>query len=352
MVPRNAGRPRKLWELYTILCIIRMRIRADRTNMASRHNTLRGRLADQYNDLLPRACSYCESMTDFPHGSVKQEVLCISPSGASFRPDISIWRNGELLASIEVVDTNLSGQALKAQTTIPNAFYFHVDGRFWCSPECWEWQHGRGPGSAEVNLESFGRKIEPLDRVCALPQCELCGRLFIETKYPNIQLLDWESTSGSDCIECAVQRLEGAQYKSPGEVMDGITVPEISDDVLGKFLALSDSVFWAMVWHNRASNPNQEQAWNDESETAKRLDDIEKAFDEGEWERGARLLSAIGAPAWSADRDDDKPLYAWDPDNCRRTADAWIRLRAWRVAQLPIDLQKLYLERRFAQDCI
>ena len=49
--------------------------------MASRHNTLRGRLADQYNDLLPRACSYCESMTDFPHGSVKQEVLCISPSG-------------------------------------------------------------------------------------------------------------------------------------------------------------------------------------------------------------------------------------------------------------------------------
>lgn len=317
--------------------------------MTSRHTKLQNRLADQYNDLLPRTCSYCESWTEFPRGVVKQEAICISPSGVSFRPDISIWINGKLLASIEVIDTNLSDLALKAQTTIPNAFYFHVDGRFWCSPECWEWQHGRGPGSAEINWQRF-RKTEPIPRFSPLPKCELCGRLFIETKYPNVQLLDWESTSGLDCIECAVQHLEGAQYKSPGEVMDGITVPKNSDDVLDKFLALSDSVFWAMVWHNRASKPNQERAWNDESETAKRLDDIEKAFDKGEWERGARLLSAIGAPKWSADRDDDKPLYAWDPDNCRRTAEAWIRLREWRVAQLPFDLQELYLKRRFAQD--
>ncbi len=307
--------------------------------MASRHNILQSRLTTQYNDLPPRACFYCESRTDFPRGLVKKEASCVNPSGVSFRPDVSIWSNGALLATIEVIDTNLSDLALDAQTTIPNAFYFHVDGRFWCSPECWQWQHGRGPGSAEVNESRFNRKTEPLERVCALPQCEYCQRLFLETRYPAIQLVDWEAPSGPICIECAVQHLEGAQYKTPGKCMDGNTMPESSDDVLGNFLALSDAVFWAMVWHNRASEPNEAQ--NDESATARCLDDIENAFDEGEWEQGARLLSPIGAPAWSFDRDDERPLYAWDPDNCRRTAEAWIRLRAWRVTQLPVDLREL-----------
>ena len=307
--------------------------------MTTRHNALQSRLVDQYKDLPSRLCSYCESRIDFPRGLVKRESSYISPSGISFRPDISVWSNGALLATIEVVDTNLSDLALKAQAEIPNAFYFHVDGRFWCSPECWEWQHGRGPGSAEVSESRSGRKPEPLERVCALPQCEYCARLFIETNYPAIQVEDWELNNGPICIECAVQRFEGAQYKSPSECMNGITTPEGDDDVFGHFLALCDAVFWARVWHDRAGETNE--AWGDESPTAKRLDDIEKAFDECEWNRGAKLLSAIGAPQWSMDRDNESPFYAWDPDNCRRTAEAWIRLREWRVKQLPVDLQKL-----------
>ena len=172
-----------------------------------------------------------------------------------------------------------------------------------------------------------------------MASCSMCGRLFTETAYPAIQVTDFEAADGPDCLECAVQHPK-VQYKTPGECMDGITIPEGDDDVRGKFLALCDAVFWAEVWHNRARELGNDESATDESATAKRLDDIEQAFDKGEWNRGARLLSPIGAPAWSSDRE-ARPLYAWEPDNCRRVAEAWIRLRTCRVRQLPEDLQKL-----------
>ena len=256
-----------------------------------------------------------------------------------FRPDISLVSGGELLATIEVVDTNLSERALNAETKVAQAYYFHVDGRCWCSPECWQWQHGRGPGSGGHSPE-WRRASDPLPRVSTLPRCEICDRWFMATAYPNIRLYDWaDSTQEERCLECAVQYLDGAQYKDPGECIDGNTIPSGSDDVRGNVLALADAVFWAMVWRERTAKPNS--ARYDESATTQRLDEIEAAFTAGEWEHGAQLLAPIGAPAWSMERDEESPLYAWDPNNCRRTAEAWKELRTWRVKQLPEDLQPL-----------
>ena len=167
-------------------------------------------------------------------------------------------------------------------------------------------------------------------------RCEYCDRPFQEVEYPKIQLVDWESPGGPCCAACAVQHLEGTQWSSPG----GILNPKGSDDVGGRLHALFESVFWAMVW-DRRSRKSSEQLRADETATVKALDAIEQAFNEGNWEQGVDLLRPIGAPVWSPYRDEEKPLFAWAADNCRRTAQAWSRLRTWRVGQLPSDLQRL-----------
>ena len=172
-------------------------------------------------------------------------------------------------------------------------------------------------------------------------RCEYCERPFSATPYPDIKLVDWESPSGYICIECAIQHLDGSQYKDPGECMAGATVPG-DQDVRGSFLALTDAVFWAMVWTKRANEDQRDTPPNyDESATSRQLNAIHQALDRGDWEGGAALLAPIGAPPWSADRDQENPLYAWERENCRRTAAAWARLREWRAAQLPPDLQSL-----------
>ncbi len=357
--------------------------------MPTKHDALRNKLAREYLPVSTPRCEYCQSATRFPSGHVEVEAYCVSHSGARFRPDLSVWDGRNLLATVEVIDTNRPCKdVLVAQGELPNAFYFDVEGGFWCSPECWEWSLGEGPGTAD--LDGFGRR-KPLARVCELPKCTLCRRLFIATGYPDIKLFDWEGSDGPDCIECAIQHLDGSQYKSPGECMDGATVPTGPNDIKGLFLALTDAVFWAKVWSFRMReqleivhegfpdgdftacgidrrnsqeglvatldissvtceecSPTQTwpQTWprSDESATERQLDGIERAFDSGDWQHGAELLASIGAPQWSADRDNDSPLYAWEPNNCHRTAEAWVRLREWRVTQLPSDLRDLYAD--------
>ena len=71
-----------------------------------------------------------------------------------------------------------------------------------------------------------------------------------------------------------------------------------------------------------------------------RLYGVERVFNSEQWEHGASLLAAIGAPAWSADRI-EPPLFAWELDNCRRSAVAWVRLVGWHKTQLPCDLRPL-----------
>ncbi len=107
----------------------------------SRHDTFRDDLFESYPPR-PRSCDNCKKTSTFPAGVVKKEKNCIMPSGVSIRPDISIWNGNDIVATLEVIDTNVSGAALEAERGIPNAFFFHVEGYFWCSPWCYQWAHG------------------------------------------------------------------------------------------------------------------------------------------------------------------------------------------------------------------
>ena len=293
----------------------------------TRHTQLQGIIATGAFKVF--TCHYCEGLHSLPEGEMRKEATLVMPDGTRTRPDVSIWRDDRCLATVEIIDTNLSSQALEAQRRSPTqSVYVHVDGEWWCSAECYEWDKA------------------DLDRVCPLPHCECCGRLFIEVAYPNVRLYDWE-VGESVCLECGVQHLDGSQYKSPGQCMNGVTPDgkhlmweeDEAPEVLKRFYKLCDAVFWSMVWTNREANPNE--AWKDESATTFRLGTVEAAMDAGDWEKATELLAPIGAPGWSLDRDNSNPLCAWDPGNCRRTATAWQRLKQWRISRLPLHLRPL-----------
>lgn len=316
----------------------------------TKHDALRDRLTREYGSWPSMTCLYCEHVVTFPIGlEVKKEVGVTSPAGVRFRPDVSVWGEEEsLIATIEIVDSNPPRtDVVSAQYELSNAFYISIEAgglNFWCSPECWQWSHGEGPGSDE--MDDFARHTasgrlsrKPLPRICELPRCGGCD-VFLPK--PAIAFHNWESPGYLYCLECSARHLDGSQqYKSPTECMAGITVPEGPDDVESQFLALCDAVFWAKVWYERVRGENRSWQDSDETATSSRLDEIEQAFEAEEWESGARLLAAIGAPSWSADRDDRNPLYAWKPENCRRTAIEWGRLREWRVTQLPPNIRSL-----------
>ena len=65
---------------------------------------------------------------------------------------------------------------------------------------------------------------------------------------------------------------------------------------------------------------------------------VNAAFNHKEWNRGADLLSPIGAPGWADYLDEAELLLAFRPDNCRRTAAAWKRLLSHRLEHLPKEL--------------
>ena len=289
---------------------------------STRHDRLRDNLAATYGSL-QRTCDYCETDVNFPPGKVEVEHQCVGLSGNRYRPDLSIWVDGGLIATLEVIDSHSpTSDVLAAEAELPAAFYWTVKGDFWCSSDCYRWS-------------KEGRK-----RALAIPCCEYCERPFAATAFPEERFFDWESPSGEICAECIVRYLGGSQYKPPGETMDGNTVPTGGEDVRGLILALADAVFWAGVWASRAQEESPINSRRNEATTVTQLAAIERAFDSDEWEMGSRLLSPIGAPDWSADRA-DPPLFAWAPDNCRRTAVLWERLREWRAAQLPQSLRRL-----------
>ena len=96
------------------------------------------------------------------------------------------------------------------------------------------------------------------------------------------------------CIECAA-RTSGGQWRSPGELALGTPegrIPGPDANVLNLFLSFSDADFWAMVWTNRTSKPGE--ARSPETATAIRLNQVEAAFDSGDWNTGEELLQPIG----------------------------------------------------------
>ena len=283
----------------------------------SKHDYLIYQLRQEY-PLAPRTCDYCEIDIVFPKGDAIPERRT-----GNFRPDISIRQQERLLAIIEVIDKNPPDQPkLAAQEKLPNAYYFHVDGGFWCSPWCWQNQY--------------------IERLCPMPECAQCERLIYTLGFGTHGLVDWnggDGFGGAVCLECAASRSDG-QWRTPGDIALGDPedrMPTANSTVVELFLSFSDADFWAMVWTNRTTQLSEARR-RDETETSTRLDQVEAAFRQWDWDNGERLLQPIGAPLW--DRSPNSPaLFAWNHDNCVRTALAWRKLREHRIRSLPLSIQ-------------
>ncbi len=138
---------------------------------STRHDRLRDNLAATYGSL-QRTCDYCETDVNFPPGKVEVEHQCVGLSGNRYRPDLSIWVDGGLIATLEVIDSHSpTSDVLAAEAELPAAFYWTVKGDFWCSSDCYRWS-------------KEGRK-----RALAIPCCEYCERPFAATAFPEERFL-------------------------------------------------------------------------------------------------------------------------------------------------------------------
>ena len=287
------------------------------------HDEVRDRIAREYFSLPPLNCRFCKYERPLTVDGISRVVT--EHSHRQFRADVgALDSKGQVVAVVEVVNTNPpTEQILAAQSELESAFYVTLDAledgfSGYCSPFCW------------TNRKD--ENVSPWD----VPTCESCERPFHTLEFPY-ELMDWENPGYPVCIECAAETSHG-QWRSPGELALGEPedkIPCPNATVLDLFLSFSDADFWAMVWTKRTTDPSEPR--NSEQDTSARLDQVEAAFDEGDWNCGQRLLQPIGAPQWG--RPTGPPLYAWDHDNCVRTALAWRRLRNHRLSCLPPVIQ-------------
>ena len=183
------------------------------------------------------------------------------------------------------------------------------------------------------------------------PRCDTCNGYFHANRLSGAVFLDWNNPYYPFCIHCAASVSDGTtQWRSPGELAGGAPrewIPSKDSDSVSLLLAYCDAAFWAMVWEQRVEKLDKTEQYTDERNTqaenanAARLPLINTAFAAGQWEKGAALLSPIGAPGWAAYPGETERLLAWRPDNCRGTAVAWERLKAHRLEQLPLELSRI-----------
>ena len=296
----------------------------------TKHDEIRDKVATEYHVLPPLCCKVCKQTVDFP---AAQEVVTEfryvdQVSGVTFRADIAAKnKDNNIVAIIEVVDSHPPREeVVRAQAQFTNAFYVKIDafsdGDFkgWCNTQCWQYR----------DKQFFS----------PLPACDLCGEVF----YGRMSFHDWaDDPHVAHCLRCAASRSDTPQWHDPGQVLNGdaAILPPIPGPVELIFLAWSNANFWSMVWNQRAEYENE--AWYDETETSLRLDKIEKAFRRKDWAEGALLLHPIGNP-WL--QPEDKRLWAWDPQNCRRTAKSWSKLSDYLLSVLPTDIQSIITQSR------
>ena len=294
------------------------------TNPNQWHDTVRDRIAQEYFNLPPLRCRFCKLET--PIATEKVAYVVTEHRHGQFRADVAaLTQQGEVVGVVEVINTNPPNeQTLTSQSELASVFYVTLDAlddgfAGYCSPFCWRNRN-------EENVSPW-----------SVPACSDCERPYHTMEY-QYRLVDWENPGEEVCIECAA-KTSGGQWRSPGELVMGDPedrIPGTDADVLDLFISFSDAEFWAMVWTNRTATPGE--ARTPETETAVRLDQVEAAFNSGDWSGGEALLQPIGAPAW--DRPPGSTLFAWDHNNCVRTALAWRLLREYRLSCLPLSVRE------------
>ena len=345
----------------------------------SAHDQERDRIAREWELLTPRICDACWDEILFPTVSCVQTEVRHTDECSSFRADVAaLDSDGNVYGTVEVVNTRPPTQdAMTAQSTLQFAIYRVIPsawgdaaGAWFCSVDCWQWyvefaQHAREArrSSPAYNGEEdiwmwrdmaiwSGTWPQPVLQSCwEAPRCDQCGTYFHRNSLSLSGFRSW----GYDpytalCIHCA-SRIAAVcpdvQWRTPGELAGGDPREWTPDENAGPedlFMAWCDAAFWEMVWRNRASELDEETAYDGdkhqsaEDATARRLPLVNASFDAGEWSKGADLLLPIGAPGWAAYPGEPERLLAFRPDNCRGTAVAWKRLLAYRLEMLPQEL--------------
>ena len=304
------------------------------TLIHGRHDAVRDRIAARILKLPDFTCGFCGSLISFPTGYIcRVETEYTYSSQPRLRADVAaLGREDEVAAIVEVILTSRpSDEALAAHEDLRFTAYVELNQRaVFCSPFCWR-NRGR-------------------ESLCdwSVPRCAMCERPFHQT-FSWTTWTDWADPIGEVCLECAAG-IPDAQWRAPGELIGGTQSPGPDATVANRFLAFADAEFWASVWEGRAKYPSEPYGKpRDETATAARLDQIESAFEEGEWDRGFALLQPIGASGWGA-VEHDTPLYAWEPQNCARVSAAWIRLRGHRLSELPVIIADVIRGRGFRRD--
>ncbi|MXY45572.1 MAG: hypothetical protein F4Y44_01050 [Chloroflexi bacterium] len=305
----------------------------------------------------------CQTEISFPQ-------RCIAKTEAFYhgrlRADLAFFDwDKRLLGIIEVIDTHPpTPEAFAVQKNLPFAYYrllryrsapkrragkhdiergkftYIMEGqqepKWICSPECLTYFNSFEGANLFNEWEA--------------PRCYQCNGYFHANRLAQDKFLDWNNPYYPLCIHCAAAVSDGTtQWRSPGDLAGGDPrkwIPTNGADATTLLMAYCDAAFWSMVWVQRvdnlydADNYFGERHPQAEDATEARLLLVHAAFDSGQWEKGAALLSPIGAPRWAAYPDETMRLLAWRPENCRGTAAAWERLKEYRLKQLPFELSR------------
>ena len=340
------------------------------------HDTERDRIAENWTVLPPFTCVGCRVEKTFPLAdAVKTETIF----QGRFRADVAaVDISGKVTGVVEIIYSHPpSQQVLESQETLGFAYYrllslpWRKEPDAWlCCPECWVWYTKLSGGETSSTWEPR--------------RCDGCGSYFHQNPLTWFEFRDWDSDPhDAYCIHCAAGFGE-AQWRSPGELAGGDPrewTPDDDADPAVLFLAYCDAAFWERVWSSRAAKLDTPWnvcehcgienetlkaarggwAWwcascgaeNDrvpeapydgsrnpaaEDATAQRLVMVRAAFDRGDLNEGADLLSPIGAPGWAAYPGEPDRLLAFRLDNCRGTAEGWKRLLSQRLDQLPEEI--------------
>ena len=332
--------------------------------MTSKHDEEQRRLIANWNTEPDFRCVGCGETVGLPRGL---HIVGEYRAGG-FRADVAALDvvTGGLVGTLEVIDTNEpSARVLAAQEALEFALFRYLPkapaaqrvlrskmleaqvtgkkppkrrgdlsrGAWLCSVECLRWWQEWG---GYDRCSQWGA-----------PRCDGCGHYLHMNALSDSPFHSWGYDPNSTyCIHCAARLTAvapDAQWRTPGETMS----PTPSPDGLGPaslLLAYSDAAFWAMVWRKRVDQIGDAYGGHRhpqaEAATAQGLLEVGRAFDDGDWERGATGLFPIGAPGWQEFEDEPQRLLAFREDNCRGVALCWSRLLRYRLEQLPTELQE------------
>ena len=329
----------------------------------STHDQERDFIAANWRSIGSATCAACQAEMVFPHRSiVKTEALYHN----RLRADLAFFdSNKRLLGIIEVIDTHPpTPEAFSVQERLPFAYYRLLRYRMKPKRRGWEDDRERGKFTYPEGGQNEPKWLCSPDCLNFLnlfeganlfnewqaPRCYLCNGYFHANCLSQEQFLDCNNPYDPLCIHCAASYSDGAsQWRPPGELAGGDPrdwLPTDGADITTLFLAYCDAAFGAMVWSQRVDKLDDNESYRGErlaraeDATEARLPLVHAAFDAARWEEGAALLLPIAAPRWQAFPDEKERLLAFRPANCRGTKDAWERLKAHRLAQLPFDLSR------------